>query len=147
MRLIKQAISRLRELDLDLFDGTRPNISVTLAGEVLLDRDHRALETVNGQLVERALIDVLAPFQTDEGGRGPDLVVPRPHLRITPRKLSGAPHVANTRVETQAIKALASRGYSHGKIAELYPFLSTTEIRESVELEAQLAHNIAVRVA
>jgi uncharacterized protein (DUF433 family) len=75
------------------------------------------------------------------------VVEARPELRILPRKLSGAPHVAHTRVETQAIQALASRGYGVDKIAALYPFLTTAQIRESIDLEEQLARNIAVQTA
>lgn len=118
-----------------------------LSGDVLLDRVGQPLETVRGQLVERKLIDVLAPFNTVEGSRGPDLSIPRPELRILPRKLSGAPHVADTRVETQAIQALASRGYGVDEIAALCPFLTTAQIRESIDLEEQLARNIAVQAA
>lgn len=147
MRMIKHAITRLHELDLDLFEGTRPNVSITLAGEVLLDRSGSPLESLDGQLVAREAIDVLAPFSTLEGAHGPDLSMPRPHLRILPRKLSGAPHIVDTRVETQAIKALATRGYSVDKIAALYPFLNEMQIVESIELEEQLASNIALRAA
>jgi uncharacterized protein (DUF433 family) len=50
------------------------------------------------------------------------LLRPRELLRIVPRKLSGAPHVLDTRVETQAIAALSQRGYAPDKIRELYPF-------------------------
>lgn len=147
MGVIKQAISRLRELDLALFDGSRPNVAVTLNGEVLLDRVGQPLENADGQLIDPKLIDVLAPFNTLEGSRGPDLSMPRPKLRILPRKLSGAPHVADTRVETQAIQALATRGYGIDRIATLYPFLTATQIRESIDLEEQLARNIAVHAA
>jgi uncharacterized protein (DUF433 family) len=147
MPMIKEAIHRLRDLDLDLFDGDRPNIVVTVEGKVLLDRPGHPLEAVDGQLVERQLMDVLAPFSTLEGLRGPDLAAPRPHLRIVPRKLSGAPHVIDTRVETQAIEALASRGYPVEKIVALYPFLTPIQVRECIDLEQQLANNIAVRAA
>jgi uncharacterized protein (DUF433 family) len=147
MRVIKHAIARLRELDLDLFEGARPNVSITLEGDVVLDRVGAALEALDGQLVEREVIDVLAPFATLEGARGPDLSMPRPQLRIVPRKLSGAPHVVDTRVETQAIQALAMRGYSVAKIAQLYPFLGEQEIMQSIELELQLASNAALRAA
>ena len=150
MRAVKQAITKLRELDLAMFEGfegARPNIVVSLDGDVLLDRIGEPLETVDGQLIARLLIDVLAPFSTLEGLRGPDLSAPRPHLRIVPRKLSGAPHVVDTRVETQAIQALAARGYHVDKIVALYPFLTSEQVRESIDLETQLARNIEARAA
>lgn len=147
MPMIRQAIVRLRDLDPELFDGERPNVALTADGQVLLDRAGRPLEAIDGQLVERRVIDVLAPFSTLEGLRGPDLSAPRPHLRIVPRKLSGAPHVLDTRVETQAIQALATRGYPLEKILDMYSFLTAVQVRESIELEDQLADNIAVRAA
>ncbi|HEX2029435.1 MAG TPA: DUF433 domain-containing protein [Nitriliruptorales bacterium] len=54
-------------------------------------------------------------------GRGPDLARPRPRLRIVPGKLSGEPHVAQTRIATASIAALHRRGYPDEPIGELYP--------------------------
>jgi hypothetical protein len=51
-----------------------------------------------------------------EGLKGPDLVRPKPELRIVPGKLSGSPHVAGTRVETTAIAALAKDGLDTERI-------------------------------
>jgi hypothetical protein len=69
MRKVRQVILRVRELNLDLFEGTRPSVFVTLAGEVLIDSVERPVETVDGQLLAREKIDVLAPFLTHEGAR------------------------------------------------------------------------------
>lgn len=64
-----------------------------------------------------------------------------------PRKLSGSPHVEDTRVETQALAALADRGFSVEHIARLYPFLDLPAIKQSLDPEQQLARNSAIRAA
>lgn len=147
MRIVNLAIKRLRDLDLSLFEHGRPTVAVTRDGKVVLEAPGSPPETIDGQVLSRDVIDLVAPFETLEGSRGPDLLVPRELLRIVPRKLSGAPHVLDTRVETQAIAALAQRGYAPDKILELYPFLSSTAIAQSIELEQQLARNISLRAA
>lgn len=62
---------------------------------------------LGGQTVSEQLLDLVAPFTTAEGTRGPDLISPRQDLRIAPGKLSGSPHVVHTRLETRALAALA----------------------------------------
>lgn len=62
---------------------------------------------IEGQaLLDAEMLDVLLPFTFGQTTRGPDLTVPRPRLRIIPGKLAGAPHVVDTRIETQALAAL-----------------------------------------
>lgn len=46
-----------------------------------------------GQRVSSDLIDLIRPFETEGGIRGPDLARPRPELRIVAGKLGGSPHV------------------------------------------------------
>jgi uncharacterized protein (DUF433 family) len=87
-------------------------------------------------------VDLLLPFETIPGVRAPDLRTPRPTLRIEPAKLTGAPHIVGTRVETQALFALRNRGLDSTEIQLLYPFLQPTAIKEAVQFEEQLASNL-----
>jgi uncharacterized protein (DUF433 family) len=142
MPAVKRAIEGLRRLDLQLFQDGRPLVVVDRNGEVLLDPPGMPLQTVDGQTVIREILDVVAPFSTEEGVKGPDLQMPRARLRIVPHKLAGSPHLAGTRLETQALSALAQRGYELARIALLYPMVDPVAIDEALDLERQLATNL-----
>jgi uncharacterized protein (DUF433 family) len=147
MPKVRRALQQLRELDLDLFEQGRPVVAVTLSGDVVIDTDAVPLQRTSGQYVERELVDLLGPFEGLEGTRGPDLLRPRPMVRIAPRKISGAPHIAGTRVPTQSIYALADRGLTVEQIARIYPFVERESLDDSLDLERQLANNIHLRRA
>jgi len=85
------------------------------------------VQTAKGQIASGELLDLIAPFSTTEGARGPDLHHPRAQLRIVPGKLSGSPHIVGTRVETRAIAALFDDGYDASQVADLYPYLRRTD--------------------
>jgi uncharacterized protein (DUF433 family) len=142
MPAVRRALQALRELDLCLFEGDRPLVVVDRSGEVLLDPQGGTLQTAGGQLVERELLDVVAPFESAEGLNGPDLTSPRAHLRIVPQKLAGSPHVDGTRIETRVLAALADRGYEAVQIAAFYPAVRLQVIEEALDLERQLASNL-----
>lgn len=147
MPIIKRAITKLRKLDLELFEEGYPTVAVDRGGEVLIDAPGIPLQNTNGQILQRDFIDIIAPFETLEGGRGPDLKSPRRCIRILPRKLCGAPHIENTRVETLALYTLFNRGFSKAKILSFYPFLDAQSVSDSVDLEQQLARNVTLSVA
>jgi uncharacterized protein (DUF433 family) len=88
------------------------------------------------------MIDLLAPFQSLEGAKGPDLVRPGNGLRIIPGKLSGEPHVDGTRIETRVLWALRERGFEPHQIADLYSGLTAAAVRSALALEAQLSKNL-----
>jgi uncharacterized protein (DUF433 family) len=92
-------------------------------------------------------IDLIAPFTTQEGLRGPNLMAPRPQLRIVPGRLSGSPHVVHTRLETRALFALHRDGLAATAIHTLYPFVTETQLAEALDLERQLEANLAIRDA
>lgn len=81
-------------------------------------------------------LDLLLPYRD----RGPDLRWPRPSLRIIPGKLSGQPHVGETRIETAALAALSARGFTSLDIIELYPVLTLDNVAEAIQLEQQISH-------
>lgn len=102
-----------------------------------------AVQTTEGQRpLDAEWLDLIEPFTTWEGTRGPNLQSPRPHLRIVPGKLSGSPHVTSTRIETIAISALRDRGFDHERIHQLYPVVAPVAITEAIDLERQLHTNL-----
>jgi uncharacterized protein (DUF433 family) len=147
MPKVKRALEQLRELELDLFEEGRPIVAVTLAGEVVLDADAGPLHLASGQYLKKELVNVLGPFEGLEGTKGPDLMWPRPTLRIVPRKISGAPHILGTRLPTQSIFALAARGLSLEQIARIYPYVENASLSDSIDLEQQLKDNVRVKRA
>lgn len=80
------------------------------------------------------LLEVVRPYKL-----GPDLLHPRPLLRIIPGKLSGEPHVAGTRVSSQALYALDQDGYSVPQIQTMFPSVSAEALQQAIGLECSLA--------
>jgi uncharacterized protein (DUF433 family) len=117
-------------------------ISVDAAGRLYFRKSaNEPFAMGNGQM-PGPWLDLLAPFEIAPGVQAPDLRRPRPTLRIEPAKLTGAPHVAGTRVETLALFALQSRGLDANEIRQLYPFLHAEAIQDAVQFEEQLASNL-----
>ncbi len=145
MPKVKKALETLAGYGLDIWSaesGTR--VLVDASGRVIV----RGRSSLAGdQVVDERLLDLLAPFERFEGSRGPDLRQPRPHLRIIPGKLSGEPHVQDTRLESRAIAALVRRGFELEYVAELYPFASPEALAECVSLEDQLSANVTKAAA
>lgn len=94
-------------------------------------------------LIERGMVSLVAAFERDGGIFAPDLVRPRPTLRIIPGKLSSEPHVDGTRLGTQMIEALRRRGLETEHIVSLYSFLTPRNVDEALSLEEQLERNLA----
>ena len=70
---------------------------------------------------------------------GPDLLQPRPLLRIIPGKLHGEPHLVNTRISSATIYALHADGFSLAQIREMYP----EALSQAVDLEESLQRHAA----
>lgn len=143
MPAVRRALEKLAELDLDLWtEDAGPGVAVDRAGVIYVLPPEGA-QTLQGQrLLEPGMLDLTAPFYSD-GSRGPDLHLPRPHLRIVPGKLGGAPHIHRTRLETEALAALRERGMNREQIDRLYPSVQPEAIDEALDLELQLNRNIA----
>lgn len=140
MPSVRRALRELQTLSLPV-----SSLLVDSGGRIHI-RSPEGVQAEGGQLVHE-FVDLIAPFETVEGTRGPDLVRPRPTLRIVPGKLGGSPHVDHTRLETRAIVALRDDGLSASAIRELYPYLSEDQIADSIDLEEQLARNLHVSAA
>lgn len=85
---------------------------------------------------EAEYLELLKPFSVGSL-RGPDLLRPRPHLRIVPLKVAGEPHIAGSRITTRSIAALAKRGLDATRIASMYS-VDRTAVHEALDLEGQL---------
>lgn len=90
---------------------------------------------------DEVMRDILHPFSIDDGIVGPHLLAPAKGISIIPGKLSGEPHVQDTRIETRVLRALWERGYRLEQLADLYPDASELSIRRAVRLERQLQRN------
>jgi len=146
MPAIRRALKDLRALEVSVWNGGRPSLLVDTRGQIHVKVDER-VQNVVGQVVSEDLLDLIAPFPTAEGTRGPDLVAPRAELRIMPGKLSGSPHVVHTRLETRALAALAADGFDVAGIQRLYPYVSQPQVVQALELERQLDDNLHKRAA
>ena len=147
MKAVRHALNSLRRLELELFETDRVTVALTRTGEVVVNAASVPLQATDGQLLDRDMIDLILPFRTDEGTFGPDLSRPRDAIRIMPRKLSGSPHISGTRIETEAVFALHTRGFPLAKIRLFYPVVTEEAIREAVDLEEQLTRNLSMRLA
>jgi uncharacterized protein (DUF433 family) len=142
MSAVKRALTTLTELDMALWtEDVGPSVVVDRAGQVLVRTDPHHEADARQRVLDDEL-EVLSPFPTGDGLRGPDLVAPRPRLRIVPGKLGGSPHVVHTRLESQALGALAESGLPSAKIYWLYPDIEHSAIDEALDLEQQLARNL-----
>lgn len=151
MLAVKRALKQLAELDLSLWsEDAGPTVNVDRGGQILVrsepDREapHRQ-RTLPAK--EDDFLSVIDAFEAAEGARGPDLHTPRPSLRIVPGKLGGAPHVAHTRLESQALGALAESGLPLAKIYRLYPDFEHRAIDDALDLERQLTRNLSSPIA
>jgi uncharacterized protein (DUF433 family) len=143
MPAVRRALKALRALDLPLWQAAEgPTLFVDGSGRIYMKRPHENPQTLDGQIADEDLLDLVAPFSTAEGTRGPDLVKPRSELRIVPGKISGSPHVVNTRLETRALAALTADGFEVESIQRLYPYVTLTQIEQALDLENQLADNL-----
>jgi uncharacterized protein (DUF433 family) len=146
MPAVRRALKQLDELDLRLWsEDAGPAVCVDRGGNIVV-RSEPDAEVANRQRALSPngddLLSATEPFQSQEGSRGPDLHSPRPRLRIVPGKLGGSPHVAHTRLESQALGALKHEGLPQAKIYRLYPDVERQAIDDALDLEQQLARNL-----
>lgn len=108
---------------------------VTADGHVFLRTDAPVLvEPLTGQRRHEQL-NVLGEVRLANMMVGPDLIRPRPALRIVPGKLAGEPHVEGTRITSRMIAGLAGRGFDVERILKLYPRLTRAAAEQAVDLE------------
>lgn len=141
MSVVREALIELDRIDLGLWDEDRGYmVRVSRAGEVYVGSAEESVP-LDGQMPLENL-DLIEPFESETGIRGPDLLKPRSRLRIIASKLAGAPHLLRTRLETEALAAIATRGVSKEKVFGLYPAFDREAIEQALDLEVQLARNL-----
>ena len=141
MGAVRRALKSLDELDVPVWHASGPTLFVDESGKIYM-KPPAGLQDIEGQREQDEFLNLVAPFSTAEGTRGPDLVRPRPELRIVPGRISGSPHIVDTRLETRALAALKDDGFDEGAIHKLYPYVTSKQIGEALDLEAQLADNL-----
>jgi uncharacterized protein (DUF433 family) len=146
MEAVRRALGALQAADVPLWDPSRSRVFVDGDGLIYFE-SNGGLQNLDGQLACGELLSLIEPFASAEGLKGPDLARPKPELRIVPGKLSGSPHVVSTRIETTAIAALARDGRDVDGIISLYPFLTSAQVRQAIELEQELDANVALDAA
>ena len=116
-------------------------LAVSPRGEVLMlpERDLAVRTTPDRRTASPDVLPLIAPY----GASGPDLLEPRPLLRIIPGKLHGEPHVIDTRIASAALYALHQSGYTEPRILEMYPDVSSEALRQAIDLEQSLQASAA----
>ena len=141
MNEVRRALAELDDRDLDIWTQDArwraPPLRVDPTGRIYIETDRR-VETTYREGVFDEVLDLLGPFHVGNE-RGPDLINPKPHLRIIPGKVSGELHFVDSRITTQAIAALHKRFRDVARVVALYPELDTVAVEEAIELEAELA--------
>ena len=140
MPQVRKALAQLEHRGLDIWDesASYPDspLRVDSSANIFVVGDD--VSRVDGQQSLAGMLDLLGPFEGD-GSRGPDLVRPRPNLRIIPGRVSGEPHLAGSRITTQVAAALHRNVADVEKIATLYPGFDASIFEEAVEFEFSLA--------
>ena len=146
MSVVREALAELDRIDLDLWHEEHGfMVQVSRAGEVYVGPPSDS-KPLDGQ-PPLGKVDLIQPFESEAGIRGPDLVAPRSRLRIVAGKLAGAPHLLRTRLETEALASIASRGLRASKIYALYPKFYREAIDQALDLESQPARNLEPALA
>ncbi len=147
MPKVRRALAVLDDLGLDPWmadSADRSPLLVDRGGNIYVRKSADTVLDENGteSLVPGEYLNLTAPFESD-GVAGPNLLRPRPHLRIVPSKVAGEPHIEHSRLTTQTIAALAWRGYRPDQIADMYEE-PVQAVAEAIDLERQLS---GVRIA
>lgn len=139
MNEVRRALEELERLKLDIWEdseGVDSPLRVDRSGRIhVVARD--AIQAVNRQMVLEGTLDLLGPFSVGRR-RGPHLICPRPSLRIVPGKVSGEPHLLDTRITTKTLYALYKRFGDVKEVSKLYPDQPGQAVAEAISLEEEL---------
>lgn len=135
---IRQA---LEELDLHGIPRSRLHdfLRVGRSGDVYMKHGDVVFRAEPGH--QTLMQDTINPVQPYNGG--PDLLTPRPRLRIIPGKLLGEPHLVGTRIPSATIYTLHQQGYSVENLLALYPDATHEAVAEAIDLERSLSGHAA----
>lgn len=140
MPRVREALAELERLGLDIWDDRSGEsdspLHVDASGKIWVQEN--GVVATRGQQGIGDFLDLLGPFSVGQL-RGPDLLRPRPSLRIIPGKLSGEPHLAGSRITTQAAAALYQHIPDVEQIAGLYAGFDIGMFEEAIQFEHSLA--------
>ncbi len=129
---------RLRTRRVDVWVDPNGRLVIDAEGEVFVPLGRGLAQ----MLAHREGFDLVDVWQGRNGVLGPHLFEPGPTLRIIPGKLSGEPHVVDTRIPTKILSSLQARGLEVGAIIDLYPRLTRQNVEDAIALEEQLESNL-----
>lgn len=140
MPRVRQALAMLDHNNLDLWDAAegRSPILVDPRGRIFV-RLHDEVVGLDGahSLPDLQTWGLTEAFTIDGQVMGPDLLRPRQNLRIVPGKVSGEPHVVDTRITSLALASLSRDGFATEQIADMYD-LPEGHVEDAVSLERDL---------
>ena len=138
MPQVRKALQTLSDLGLDLwFNQTRRAPCWLTCAEESGCATAKAFQLRKGKRRSRTWETFGLTDPYDGGLRGPDLVKPRPHLRIIPGKLAGEPHVANTRLTSAALARPSLQRASTTHVSPSLYEVDVSVVEEAVDLERQ----------
>ena len=138
MRRIRQALQELDKQDLPR-ERLRQLVRVSPGGELFFEDDGGVVRAAPGlQAGWLDMLDLVAPYHN-----GPDLLEPRPLLRIIPGKLQGEPHMLGTRIASATVYTLHKGGYGTEQIMAMYPEAAPHALRQAIDLEQSLVSQAA----
>jgi uncharacterized protein (DUF433 family) len=140
MRLVREMLATIGEIGYSR-ERLAQLVAVSQSGELFIvdagvnpdDRFAFVRADRSRQLAMPGVLQLVGPY-----GAAPNLLVPRERLRIIPGKLSGEPHVQDTRITTAVLYRLDRLGYPESDILEMYPDIAPEELNQAVELERSL---------
>lgn len=140
MSQVRRALVLMNEREIDPWSGGvgSPSILVDARGTILL-QEAQILDLDRQVMLDlpEDTLDLLRPFTLGTSPGGPDLVRPRPALRIVPAKVAGEPHVADTRITSRTLSALVRRGVPVATVSQWYG-VAEGAVSDAADLEDQL---------
>ncbi len=134
IRRLREAIKELEKLNIPR-SRLHDFLAVSDSGLLCIELPGLTFRADPGrQILAREVLNVTKPY-----GSGPDLLVPRPQLRILPGKLHGEPHLLDTRISSATVFLLFKDGYQIERIQAMYPDATLEALRDAIDLEQSLA--------